>query len=109
MTASDRPIHLSVSPADVDIPQTIGYYGGLFAAVAFGVLEPPVALFIAAIPLVKMLGTPAAPAAVRFLGETLQGAAKPVGNDGEGTIRVSEPHWARRRAKQQLEPAPQRS
>ncbi len=100
MTASDRPIHLSVSPADVDIPQTIGYYGGL---------EPPVALFIAAIPLVKMLGTPAAPAAVRFLGETLQGAAKPVGSDGESTIRLSEPHWARRRAKQQQEPAPQRS
>ncbi len=45
----------------------------------------------------KMLANPAAPQPVRFVGEMLQGAAKPVGSDGEGTIQLADPHRPDRR------------
>jgi len=41
-----------------------------------------------------MLANTAAPQPVRFVGEMLQGATKPVGSDGEGTIQVADPHRA---------------
>ncbi len=78
----------------IDLPQTLGYFGGIAAGLAFGILEPPLAAFIAAIPILKMLANPAAPQPVRFVGEMLQGAAKPVGSDGEGTIQLADPHRA---------------
>ncbi len=60
-TNKDRAIHLDIGPVEIDIPRTLGYYGGISTAVAFGVLEPPIAVFIAALPVIKMLGTRVAP------------------------------------------------
>ncbi len=51
-TNKDRAIHLDVGPVEIDIPRTLGYYGGISAAVAFDVLEPPIAVFIAALPVI---------------------------------------------------------
>src|SRR5947208_470341 len=45
-------------PIQIDWPRTIGYYGGIGLATAFELIEPPLALFIAAIPLLKMLNHP---------------------------------------------------
>jgi hypothetical protein len=81
-TNKDRVIHLDIGPVEIDIPRTLGYYGGISVAVAFGVLEPPIAVFIAALPVIKMLGTRVAPAPLRFFAQILQGAGKPVGGDG---------------------------
>jgi len=90
-TNKDRAIHLDIGPLEIDIPRTLGYYGGISAAVAFGVLEPPVAVFVAVVPLIKMLSTRVAPPPLRFLAQILQGAGKPVGSDGQGTIRLNDP------------------
>jgi len=94
-TNKDRAIHFDVGPLEIDIPRTLGYYGGISAAVAFGVLEPPIAVFIAALPMIKMLGTRVAPPPLRFFAQVLQGAGKPVGSDGQGTIRLNDPDRAR--------------
>jgi len=94
-TNKDRAIHLDIGPVEIDIPRTLGYYGGISAAVAFGVLEPPIAVFIAALPVIKMLGTRVAPTPLRFFAQILQGAGKPVGSDGQGTIRLNDPDRAR--------------
>src|SRR5205823_12174337 len=48
------------------------------------------ALFIAAIPVVKMLMRGTAPQPLRFVGQMFDGAAKPVGGDAEGTIRIED-------------------
>jgi hypothetical protein len=76
-------------PIQIDWPRTIGYYGGVGLATAFGLIEPPLALFIAAIPLLKMLNHPGASAPTRFVGELLDGAAKPVGGSSEATIQLT--------------------
>jgi len=94
-TSKDRPLHFDVGPLEIDIPRTLGYYGGISAAVAFGVLEPPIAVFVAVLPMIKMLGTRVAPPPLRFLAQVLQGAGKPVGSDGQGTIRLHDPDRAR--------------
>ncbi len=77
-------------PIQIDWPRTIGYYGGIGLATAFELIEPPLALFIAAIPLLKMLNHPGASAPTRFVGELLDGAAKPVGGSSEATIQLTE-------------------
>jgi len=94
-TNKDRALHFDVGPLEIDIPRTLGYYGGISAAVAFGVLEPPIAVFVAVLPMIKMLGTRVAPPPLRFLAQVLQGAGKPVGSDGQGTIRLHDPDRAR--------------
>ena len=80
----------SFGPIKIDWPRTIGYYGGIGLATAFELIEPPLALFIAAIPLLKMLNHPGASAPTRFVGELLDGAAKPVGGSSEATIQLTE-------------------
>ena len=90
------PLHLEIGPVAIDIPETVGYYGGITVAVALGVIEPPLGAFIAAIPLIKMLATPGLPAPLQFTGRLLQGAAKPVGSDGQGTLRLADPPRAER-------------
>lgn len=89
-------LHVELGPVQIDIPQTVGYYGGIGAALAFGLLEPPLAAFIAAVPLIKILSERGAPLPVRFVAEILQGAAKPVGSDAEGTVRLADPDRAER-------------
>lgn len=78
-----------VGKVDIDIPRSVGYFGAIGLAVAFEVIEWPVGLFIAAIPFVKMLNRPKLPDPVRFVEHVLDGAAKPVGGDSEGTIRIA--------------------
>lgn len=75
-------------PIEVDWPRTIGYYGGVALAVAFELIEPPVGIFIASIPLIKMLSRPKAAQPVRFASQVLQGAAIPLNGDAEASIRI---------------------
>lgn len=96
MSDDQKLLHIEVGPVAIDVPQTVGYFGGLAAAVALGLLEPPLAAFIAAVPLVQILSDPGSPVPVRFLAEVLLGAAKPVGSDAEGTVHLAEPGRARR-------------
>ncbi|MDT5082684.1 MAG: hypothetical protein QOJ80_7321 [Mycobacterium sp.] len=79
-------LEVEIGTVEVDIPRSIGYFGGLAVAVALGIIEPPLALFIAAVPAFKALTNSALPPAVRIVGEVLEGAAKPVGSDAEGVI-----------------------
>lgn len=76
-----------VGPLEIDWPRTVGYYGGVSAAVVFGVIEWPVGLFIAAVPFFKMLQRPDASRAERTVGQVLDGAALPVGGDSPSAIR----------------------
>ena len=87
----DRGLITQLGPVTVDIPRSLGYFGGVGAAVALGVIDPPLAVFIAAIPVLKMLMNSKAPAALRFVGQVFDGASQPVGGDAEGTIRLSTP------------------
>ncbi len=90
--AHDGPALVSqVGPFQIDWPRSLGYFGGAAMAVAVGVIDPPVGIFIAAIPFLKMLDLPRAPIPSRFLGQVLEGVAKPVGGDSQGTIRVVTP------------------
>lgn len=91
----DKGIQVAIGPVQIDVPRSLGYFGGIGVAVALGLLEPPLGAFIAAVPVINMLANRAAPQPVRFVGELLQGAAKPVGSDGEGTITLADPHQAR--------------
>lgn len=79
-----------VGPLEIDWPRTIGYYGGISLALAFELIEPPLALFIAAIPVLKMLNRPGATRASRFIGQLLEGAARPVGGSAEATVQLVE-------------------
>lgn len=87
----ERGLAGRIGPVEVNWPQTVGYYGGIGIAVAAGVLEPPLALFIAAIPFFKMLNQPQLPRTSRFVGELLAWAAKPVGGDAEATLTLVDP------------------
>src|SRR5438552_4535476 len=78
-----------IGPLEIDWPRTIGYYGGIGLAIAFELIEPPLALFIAAIPLLKMLNHPKASRPTRFVGQLLEGVAKPVGGSSEATIQLT--------------------
>jgi hypothetical protein len=84
--APENVLEVQVGTVEVDVPRSIGYFGGLIAATGLGLIEPPLALFIAAVPLYKVLTNTALPRAVRVVGEVLEGAAKPVGSDAEGVI-----------------------
>ena len=80
----------TIGPIEIDWPRTLGYYGGIGMAFAFGLVEPPLAIFIAAIPLFKMLNRPDAAKPTRFIGQVLEGAARPVGGSAEATIQMKE-------------------
>jgi hypothetical protein len=84
--APENVLEVQVGTVEVDVPRSVGYFGGLAAAVGLGLIEPPLALFIAAVPVYKLLTNTALPRAVRVIGEVLEGAAKPVGSDAEGVI-----------------------
>lgn len=88
-TGENRGLVARVGQVDVDIPRSIGYFGAITLAVAFEVIEWPVGLFIASIPFVKMLNRPKLPQPVHFVEHVLDGAAKPVGGDSEGTIHIA--------------------
>jgi hypothetical protein len=81
-------ISVEVGPLRVDIPRTAGYYGGVAAALALGIIDWPVAVFIGAIPAIKLLQRNDLPKQVQFAVQLLDGAAKPVGGDSEGTVEL---------------------
>lgn len=78
-----------VGPVEVDVPRSIGYFGGAAAAVALGIIDPPLGLVIAAIPFVKMITRPGFAMPVRITGQLIDGMAKPLGGEGEGYIRLT--------------------
>jgi hypothetical protein len=88
--APGNVLEVQVGTVEVDVPRSVGYFGGLAVAVAVGLIEPPLALFIAAVPVFKSLTNTALPNAVRLVGEVLEGAAKPVGSDAEGVIELKD-------------------
>ena len=90
--SEDRGLTSQIGPLKVDWPRTIGYYSGVGLAVAFELIEPPLAIFIAAVPFFKMLNRPKAPKPVRFAAQMIDGASKPVGGDTQATIELATPH-----------------
>lgn len=84
----DRGLISRVGPMEVDWPRSLGYFGGIGLALAFDVIQPPVALFIGAIPFLKMLNRPEAPKSVRLVSQFFDGMAKPVGGDGTSTVKL---------------------
>ena len=88
--APDGVLQVRVGRVAVDVPRSVGYFGGAALAVSAGLIEPPLGVFIAAVPVFKMLTDTALPLAVRFIGEILEGAAKPVGSDAEGVVKLVE-------------------
>ncbi|MGI8848493.1 MAG: hypothetical protein ACR2GX_09600 [Candidatus Dormibacteria bacterium] len=76
-------------PFRIDWPRSAGYFGGIGVAVALGVVDPPLGLFIAAVPFVKMLNSPEAKKPLRYVSQFLEGMAKPVGGDSEGTVTLA--------------------
>jgi hypothetical protein len=61
-------------------------------AVALELIEPPLALFVAAAPLLKMLGKTDLSRPWRFVSDVVSGAAQPVsGAEAEQTMRLRDP------------------
>ena len=77
-----------LGPLELDWPRSLGYFGGVGIAVGAGLIDPPLGLFIAAVPFLKMLDLPRMPRLPRFVGQVFEGIAKPVGGDSEGTVRL---------------------
>jgi hypothetical protein len=87
----ERGLTSRIGLMEIEWPLTVGYYGGIALAVAFELIEPPLALFIAAIPFFKMLNKPSASRPTRLVSQLLQGMARPVGGDSPGSIRLTTP------------------
>jgi hypothetical protein len=83
-----RGLMIRLGPLELDWPKTVGYYGGVGIALVCDLIAPPLALFIAAIPVLKLFKTPAQPGLLRIAADTLEGAARPVGGDADAIIRV---------------------
>jgi hypothetical protein len=87
--ASAEPGLISrIGTLEIDWPRSLGYFGGIALAVGAGVIDPPLGLFIAAVPFIKMLDLPRLHTRVRFVAQVLEGVAKPVSGDSQGTIRI---------------------
>ncbi len=82
---------LRIRSLEVDLPRSVGFYGGITAAVLAGVIEPPLGIIMACVPITKMALNSRAPSALRWIGEVLDGAVKPVGGDAQGTVRLADP------------------
>jgi hypothetical protein len=80
-----------VGPMEIDWPRSAGYFGGIGLAVAMGMIEPPLGLFIAAIPFFKLLNQPNVPRPLRVVTHFLDGMAKPVGGEAQSTLWLAEP------------------
>ncbi len=72
---------------EIDWPRSLGFFGALGAAVALDLVPVAIAGFVAAVPFLKLLNRPDASTPRRFVSHLVDGAAKPVGGDSEGTIR----------------------
>jgi hypothetical protein len=96
--STEPAFEVRCGPVTVDVPKSVGYFGGITLAVSVGVLEPWLGLFIAAVPFLKILTHHALPTTVRAAGEIFEGAARPVGGDAEGTIRLDDRNRAEKEA-----------
>jgi hypothetical protein len=86
-----RGLAIKLGRLEVDVPRSVGYFGAVAAAVTFGVIEPPLGVFIVAVPFLKLLGKGNLPQPVRFAAQVVDGAAQPVGGEAEGTVRLRDP------------------
>ena len=80
----------------IDWPRSVGYFGGIAVALALELIAPEIALFVAVIPLVKLLKRKDAPRIEKVIAEVIEGAAIPLGGDAESTVRLAaeeEPFW----------------
>jgi len=91
----DRLDHSNI---EVDWPRSIGFFGAIGAAVALDLVSMPIAIFVASVPFLKMMNRPNAPRVQQFLSHLIDGAAKPVGGDSEGTVRWAPLPAQRRRS-----------
>ncbi len=91
LRSTDRDHVIEIGRLQIDVPRSLGYFGAIGAAVAFGVIEPPLGAFIAAVPLLKMLGKGNLPEPIRFVSKVVDGAAQPVGGEAQGTVRLRDP------------------
>ena len=91
MARRDSVLTAHVGSIEIDVPGSLGYYGGIALATAAGLVEPPLALFIGAVPFFKMLTGRGSTPITNFVGQFYEGMAKPVGGDGEGTLVLREP------------------
>lgn len=89
MRGEDDGLSSRLGPVEIDWPATVGYFGGIALAVALEVIEPPLGLFIAVVPFIKLFKRRDAPLPARVVSHLLEGAAKPVGGDAQSTIRVA--------------------
>ena len=95
----DQPFVSKIGPLHVDWPRSLGYFGGIALAVAFDLVAPELALFVAAVPLVKLLKRKNATKIEKAIAGVFEGAAKPLGGDAESTVRPAdddkdeEPFW----------------
>ena len=80
----------------VDWPRSIGFFGALGAAAALELVPLPIAIFVASVPFLKLLNRPDASTPRTFFSHLVDGAAKPVGGDSEGTVRWAPRPHARR-------------
>ena len=87
-----RGLTSKLGNVEIDWPRSLGFFGALGAAVALDLVPVPIAFFVGSVPFFKLLNQPDAPTPQRFFSHVMDGAAKPVGGDSEGTIR-----WARSR------------
>lgn len=95
----DRGVTGRTDHLEIDWPRSLGFFGALGAAVALDLVPVPVAAFVAAVPFLKLFNRPNAPMPQRFLSHLVDGAAKPVGGDAEGTVR-----WAPREIRAMARP-----
>lgn len=86
-----------IGPIEINWPRTMGYYSGIALALGLELIEPEIALFIAAIPVLKALQRPTASPPRKFVSEFIDGASQPVGGTANTTFRyVGGEHPVRR-------------
>lgn len=93
-----RHLAAGLGPLEIDAPKAAGYYAGLAVALALGVVEPPLAVFIAAVPFFQLFTRPDASRTEWAVGEILQGAATPVGGSASPVIRIADRSQSRQPA-----------
>jgi hypothetical protein len=85
----ERGLVSRIGPLEVDWPKSVGYFGAIGSAIACDLIAPPIGVFIAAIPVLKLFKHPGQPWPLRIVTDTLEGAAKPIGGDAEASVRLA--------------------
>ena len=87
-TSAEPELISRMGALEIDWPRSLGFFGGVALAVGAGIIDPPLGLVIAAVPFIKMLDLPSMHNRVRFVAQVLEGVAKPIGGDSQGTVRI---------------------